>query len=63
MEEELYSFDRYNDHKIFVIYYNNMYYGEVQLNGTSLISNIKSNSGDGCLAKCKKWIDECEETP
>ena len=56
--EELYSHDKYNGFRINVVYNNGHYFGLGYLNGTCLIENVKSNSGERCLEKVKNEVDK-----
>lgn len=58
MEQELYSFDRYLGHIIYINEDNGMYYGEIYFNGTCLHYNVKALTGESCLNKCKSIIDD-----
>lgn len=62
MNEEVYSVDRYKGHLISVVKDNNIYYGEAYENGVCAFTNVKSNSPEGCLEKCKRKIDMEEIT-
>ena len=58
---DLYSYDRYKGYDIYIKSYNDMFYGDIYLNGTCFLEDVKSNSGRGCLSKCEDWIDKEEE--
>lgn len=61
MDDELYCYEKYSDCDIFVQFDNGMHYGTIMLNGTCLRDDIKSLTGEKCLAFCKEYIDKLEE--
>lgn len=59
--EELYSYDRYFGHDIFIVEDNNFFFGGIYENGICFKDNVKSLSPEGCLSKCKAWVDKEED--
>ena len=57
MDEELYSYDKWLGSDIYIIEDNDLYYGSVYENGTCYKDKIKSFTPEGCLKKCKAWVE------
>lgn len=60
MIDELYSFDRYKDFKIFIESDCGKYYAKIEYNG-SFVCDLSSLNPEKLLGMCKKWIDDNEE--
>ena len=58
MNEELSQRERWFGSVINIVENNNHFYGCVYENGTCFKDNIKSLTYDGCLRKCKVWVEE-----
>ena len=58
--EELYSFDRYKDCKIYAVTDGYKYHYEVIFNGT-VVYNLSSYNAESGLQLVKLWIDKTED--
>lgn len=57
---ELYSFDKYKGHKIFIEEENHKYYATIQWNGTT-VKELSGTIYEKLKDRCWKWIETQED--
>ena len=59
MIDELYSYDCYYylGYDIYIMEDCGIFWGEISEKSIGFKKGIKSSTGDGCLDKCKDWVD------